>query len=250
MPPFENNTPALTTSLTESPFAYASPNAPDVRNVVGTAVLAILAGFTRYCHIERLRRDAACAALLGLTKIVSDESLRRGLKKCDEATLDSWLARHERESCEPLLQYDYVMDVDNSVKCIFGHQEGAELGYNPQKPGRPSHNYHTAFIGTLRIVLTVDVKPEHQMEKILFASDELTGLIWAAALMRPSKSVMDLELKSVKKKYKAKNFAAGVDRSIIEKGCEMINMALDDVITECILGMREVAEEIGLKGEL
>ena len=78
----------------DAPFAYASPNAPNVRNVVGTAVLAILAGFTRYCHIERLRNDAACAALLGLTKIVSDESLRRGLKKCDEATLDSWLARH------------------------------------------------------------------------------------------------------------------------------------------------------------
>lgn len=172
----------------DAPFAYASPNAPDVRNVVGTAVLAILAGFTRYCHIERLRRDAACAALLGLTKIVSDESLRRGLKKCDEATLDSWLARHERESCEPLLQYDYVMDVDNSVKCIFGHQEGAELGYNPQKPGRPSHNYHTAFIGTLRIVLTVDVKPGRMhsgkvgMEGVFAMLDSLPRELWPRLL--------------------------------------------------------------------
>jgi len=172
----------------DAPFAYASPNAPDVRNVVGTAVLAILVGFTRYCHIERLRRDAACAALLGLTKIVSDESLRRGLKKCDEATLDSWLARHERESCEPLLQYDYVMDVDNSVKCIFGHQEGAELGYNPQKPGRPSHNYHTAFIGTLRIVLTVDVKPGRMhsgkvgMEGVFAMLDSLPRELWPRLL--------------------------------------------------------------------
>jgi len=99
-------------------------------------VLAILAGFTRYCHVERLRNDAACAALLGLTKVVSDESLRRGLKRCDEARLDAWLSRHERESYGPLLQHGYVMDIDNTVKCIFGHQEGAEVGYNPQKPGR------------------------------------------------------------------------------------------------------------------
>lgn len=95
-----------------------------------------------------------------------------------------------------------------------------------------------------------DIEPTTNMAKVLFTIDELTGLITAAAIMRPSRSVMDLELKSVKKKYKAKNFAAGVDRAVIEKGCEMINMTLDDVITECILGMREVAEEIGLKGEL
>jgi len=98
--------------------------------------------------------------------------------------------------------------------------------------------------------ICIDIEPETDMAKVLFTIDELTGLITAAAIMRPSKSVMDLELKSVKKKYKAKNFAAGVDRSIIEKGCEMINMTLDDVINECILGMREVAEEIGLKGDM
>ena len=95
-----------------------------------------------------------------------------------------------------------------------------------------------------------DIEPVTDMAKVLFTIDELTGLITAAAIMRPSRSVLDLELKSVKKKYKSKGFAAGVDRSVIEKGCEMINMSLDDVITECILGMREVAEEIGLKGEL
>ena len=94
-----------------------------------------------------------------------------------------------------------------------------------------------------------DIEPVTNMAKVLFTIDELTGLITAAAIMRPSKSVMDLELKSVKKKYKDKSFAAGVDRSIIEKGCEMINMTLDEVITECILGMRECADEIGLRGE-
>lgn len=93
-----------------------------------------------------------------------------------------------------------------------------------------------------------DIEPNTDMAKVLFTIDELTGLIHAAAIMRPSKSVMDLELKSVKKKYKSKSFAAGVDRSIIEKGCDMIGMTLDDVITETIMGMREVADEIGLRG--
>ena len=95
-----------------------------------------------------------------------------------------------------------------------------------------------------------DVEPTEKMEKILFTIDELSGLINAACLMRPSKSVLDIELKSVKKKYKDKSFAAGVDRSIIEKGCEMNGESLDYFITETIMGMRECAEEIGLKGNL
>lgn len=144
--------------VADAPFEYSSNNAPDVRNVVGTMVLAILAGFRRYCHMDRLRNDAACMELLGLTKIVSDESVRRALKRCDEAKLDAWLSRHEREVTESLLQYAYVIDVDNTVKPIYGHQEGAEVGYNPQKPGRPSHNYHSAFVGTVRMTLTVDVQ--------------------------------------------------------------------------------------------
>jgi putative nucleotidyltransferase with HDIG domain len=95
-----------------------------------------------------------------------------------------------------------------------------------------------------------DVKPEHVMEKVLFTIDELTGLITACAIMRPSRSVLDLELKSVKKKYKDHRFAAGVNREVIEKGAAMLNMDLDYVITETIFAMREVAGAIGLKGEL
>lgn len=98
--------------------------------------------------------------------------------------------------------------------------------------------------------ICTDIEPKTDLSKVLYTVDELTGLIHAAAIMRPSKSVLDLELKSVKKKYKTKSFAAGVDRAIIEQGCDLIGMPLDDVITHCILGMREVAEEIGLKGEL
>ena len=95
-----------------------------------------------------------------------------------------------------------------------------------------------------------DVKPEHIMEKVLFTIDELTGLINALCLMRPSKSVLDLEVKSVKKKFKDKSFASGVNRQIVKDGCEMLGMSLDEVIKETIEGMKTEAEAIGLKGNL
>lgn len=86
--------------------------------------------------------------------------------------------------------------------------------------------------------ITVDIKPEHLMEKVLYATDELTGLIGAVAIMRPSKSVDDLELKSVKKKYKSANFAAGCSREVIERGAEMLGWDLDTLIERTILAMR------------
>ena len=92
--------------------------------------------------------------------------------------------------------------------------------------------------------LTVDIKPEHEMEKILYATDELTGLIGAVAIMRPSKSVQDLELKSVKKKYKNEKFAAGCSRKVIEDGAEMLGWELDKLIEETILAMRVDEEKI------
>ena len=92
-----------------------------------------------------------------------------------------------------------------------------------------------------------DVEPQHEMEKILYAIDELTGLITAVALVRPSKSVMDLTAKSVKKKWKDKAFAAGVDRTIIDKGASMLGVERSELIEDTIMGMREVAEAIGLK---
>jgi putative nucleotidyltransferase with HDIG domain len=94
--------------------------------------------------------------------------------------------------------------------------------------------------------ICTDVKPETELEKILYAIDELTGLVVTSALVRPSKSVMDLKAKSVKKKWKDKRFAAGVDRAIIEKGAEMLGVDLTELITDTIMGMREVAEEIDL----
>lgn len=92
--------------------------------------------------------------------------------------------------------------------------------------------------------LTVDVKPEHEMEKVLYAVDELTGLIWAVALMRPSKSVQDMEVKSVKKKYKSNNFAAGCSREVIQRGADMLGWELNDLIEKTIYAMRSCETEI------
>ncbi len=94
-----------------------------------------------------------------------------------------------------------------------------------------------------------DVKPESVLEKTLFAIDEMTGLITANAMVRPSRSVMDMSVKSVRKKWKTPSFAAGVDRSIIQRGAEMLGVEIGELIEDTINGMREVAGEIGLKGD-
>jgi len=96
--------------------------------------------------------------------------------------------------------------------------------------------------------LCSEVEPQTELEKVLYAIDELTGLVVTTALVRPSKSVMDVKVKSVKKKWKDKRFAAGVDRSIIEKGAEMLGMELTDLLADTLAGMQEIAETIGLKG--
>jgi putative nucleotidyltransferase with HDIG domain len=98
--------------------------------------------------------------------------------------------------------------------------------------------------------ICTDVKPETNLEKTLFAIDELTGLVASSALVRPSKSILDIKTKSVKKKFKDKRFAAGVDRDVILQGAQFLDMELSELIAEVIMGMRPVAEEIGLKGSL
>ena len=115
--------------------------------------------------------------------------------------------------------------------CIKGQELMRERGLDERiVRATASHGYG----------ITVDIKPEHEMEKVLYATDELTGLIGAVAIMRPSKSVDDLELKSVKKKYKNAKFAAGCSREVIEKGSEMLGWTLDDLISDTIIAMREI----------
>ena len=98
--------------------------------------------------------------------------------------------------------------------------------------------------------LVSDVEPVERMEKVLFATDELTGLICATALMRPSRSILDLEVSSVKKKWKQKGFAAGVNREVVTQGAAMLGIALEELIAHTLKGMQTAADEIGLKGEL
>ena len=105
------------------PISYKSNNSSSKRDIVGTAVLAILLGKTRYVHIEAIRHDEAARELLGLGEIVSDATVRRAFSRANEKKLDAWLSRHEREVYETLLVHRYVIDIDNTVKPIYGHQE-------------------------------------------------------------------------------------------------------------------------------
>ncbi len=119
--------------------------------------------------------------------------------------------------------------------CIKGREIMEERGLDPKLiHAMMSHGWN----------LTTDVEPENTMEKILYATDELTGLIGAVTLMRPSKSVSDLELKSVKKKFKDKKFAAGCSREVISQGAEMLGWSLDDLISRTILAMRSLLPEM------
>ena len=102
-----------------------------------------------------------------------------------------------------------------------------------------SHGYGITVGG-----VTLDVAPEHEMEKVLFAADELTGLIWAAALMRPSKSTKDMELKSLKKKYKSKGFAAGCSREVIERGAGQLGWDLEKLLTMTLQAMADTEDTI------
>jgi len=140
-----------------TPLAYGSNNAPEERDVLGTIILSILNGHTRYAHINALRGDQVSAEVMRVSRLISEDSVRRALKRGTPEEWDAWLTIQERAVYEPLLAEPYVLDIDNTVKPLYGHQEGAELGYNPKKPGRPSHNYHTYFIGSLRVVLGVEV---------------------------------------------------------------------------------------------
>lgn len=143
--------------IDDCPLEYRSNNAPEVKDVLGTVMLSILSGHTRYSHAASLAGDSVAAELLNLNKIVSHDSIERGLDKIDEDDGEEWLHKIYRKMYEPLLTTPYILDLDPTVKVLYGHQEGAEVGYNPQKPGRRSHCFHSYFIGSLRLLLDVEV---------------------------------------------------------------------------------------------
>jgi Transposase DDE domain group 1 len=160
--------------VADCPLSYASPNAPEKRDVLGTAMLSVLAGHKRYAHIAALRNDGVLPELLGMKKIVSEDAVRRGFKAIGADEGRVWGQRHLDYCTAPLLAEPWIMDMDSTVKPLYGHQEGAVLGYNPKKPGRPSHVYHTYTIAGLRLVLDVDVTPGNE-----HASKHAAPGLWA-----------------------------------------------------------------------
>lgn len=145
--------------VADCPLSLTSPNAPAKRDLLGTVMLSVLAGHRRYAHVTALRCDPVNPPLLGMRKVVSEDSVRRNLKKIPEAPGLIWLRSHLDYCTAPLLGEPWVLDMDSTIKQLHGNQEGAVTGYNPRRPGRPSHSYHTYIVSNLRLVLHVDVLP-------------------------------------------------------------------------------------------
>jgi hypothetical protein len=130
--------------------------------VLATLLLSILAGHQRYAHISAIRQDGIHPELLGVSKLVSEDAARRALLRMDESSGTAWLDRHLAKTTRPLLSTPWILDLDATVKCLYGKQEGAVVGYNPKKPGRPSHSYHSALMANTRLALAVEVMPGNE----------------------------------------------------------------------------------------
>ena len=158
--------------VADCPLVYRSNNASDKRAVLAPFLISILAGHHRYAHIAALRHDGIHPDLLGVAQLVSEDAARRALAKMDEAAGVAWLECHLAKTTAPLLGTPWILDLDATVKCLYGKQEGALVGYNPTKRGRPSHCYHSALMANTRLALAVEVMagnetaPTHSMPGI------------------------------------------------------------------------------------
>jgi hypothetical protein len=148
--------------VADCPLHYTSPNAPTKRDVLGSVLLSVLAGHWRYAHMTTLRCDLVNPPLLGMNEVVSEDAVRRGLDKIEEVAGMAWLQGHLDYTTRPLLSEPWILDIDTTVKPLYGHQQGAVVSYNPNKRGRPSHSYHSYILANLRLVLAVEVAPGDQ----------------------------------------------------------------------------------------
>lgn len=153
--------------------AYKSPNGSKVRDILGTLFLSVLSGHRRYAHITALRADGVTPALLGIEALVAEDTVRRALTAMDEQAGRGWLQAHLDASVLPLMSAPWILDIDVTVKPRYGKQEGAIIGYNPKKPGRPSHAYHTYQMSGLRLMLGVGVAAGNESH----ANTTLPGLV-------------------------------------------------------------------------
>ena len=133
----------------ECPLSYRSPNAPPKQDILGTVMLSVLAGHKRYAHITTVRSDSVLPELLGMTRVRSEDAVRRAFQHGEEERWTAWTRQHLAATYEPLLSEPWILDMDATVKPLYGHQEDAVVGYNPGKPGRPSHVYHCYFIAAI-----------------------------------------------------------------------------------------------------
>ena len=149
--------------VSSCPLPWTSPNAPKKIDVLGTVLLSVLSGHQRYAHINALRGDGVNPGLLGMSKVVSEDSVRRSFSKLPEEEGIPWLQGSLQRVYAPVLSVPWILDADTTVKTVYGQQEGAEVGYNPHKPGRPSHTYHTYMIANLRLILEVEIQSGKQV---------------------------------------------------------------------------------------
>ena len=165
------------TWLRSCPLSYTSPNAPELVDVLGTWMLSILDGHCRYAHVGALRGDGVAPSILGMTKIIGDDSLRRALSAIAPAPQDKhtaqqraaqqaqlaravqWMQEQLKHSVAQATATPWILDCDTTIKVLYGKQDGAVVSYNPHKPGRPSHAIHTYWIGNLRLVLDAQLEP-------------------------------------------------------------------------------------------
>ena len=150
----------------DCPLHFTSPNAPTKTDVLGTLLLSVLAGQRRYAHVTAIRGDSVMPGLLGMRRIMSQDSVRRAFLNADRDKCTVWLQTHLDKCYQELLTEKWILDVDGSVKPLYGQQEYAVRGYNPTKQGRPSHVYQTYFIAAIRMVLDVEVQPGNQTASI------------------------------------------------------------------------------------
>lgn len=163
--------------LKACPLNYTSPNAPELVDVLGTWMLSILDGHCRYAHVGVLRGDGVTPDILGMKRIIGDDSLRRALSAIAPAPDDrhtpaqraaqqaqlaravQWMQEQLKHSIAQATATPWILDCDTTIKVLYGKQGGAVVSYNPHKPGRPSHAIHTYWIGNLRLVLDAQLEP-------------------------------------------------------------------------------------------
>lgn len=153
--------------VADAPLTYASNRALGVRDILGTQVLSMLCGHSRFAHITALRGDSVTPRLLGMEHVASEDAVRRAMLRlvqdeAAQATSMTWLRRHMRQTLEPMLSVPWTLDIDVTVKPVYGYQEGSVVGYNPQKQGRPSHALHAFIMAQTRLVLDVSVHPGNE----------------------------------------------------------------------------------------